>query len=166
MVSKNGIMLLSAGPMADGTIPQEQVDAMQGIGAWMSRYGEAIYGTRPFVAYGQGPTQIRQRPHDGWNEFDALKGGLDELHEHDIRYTRKGDVVYVIQLGWDDQESQRVLKVFAQEAKGIKMQSVSVLGSQEIIQWHRGKQGLVVHQPQTKPAEADAALVYKIQLWP
>lgn len=164
VVSKNGIMLLSAGPMADGTIPEEQVKAMQGIGAWMKRYGEAIYATRPFVAYGEGPTQIRKRPNDPWNEFGAMKGGLDQLNAKDVRYTQKGKTVYAIQLGWDGEENQRILSVFAHEAKDLTVTSVSVLGSSEEITWKSTRKGLLVTQPQVKPEEADAALVYRIEV--
>lgn len=164
VVSKNGVMLLSAGPMADGTMPEEQVHAMEGIGAWMKRYGEAIYKTRPFVVFGEGPTQMHLRPNDPFNEFGALKGGLDELNEKDIRYTRNGNVVYAIQLGWDDEETTRTLLAFANEARDLKVKSVSVLGSEERIKWKNTKSGLQVNQPNEKPAEADAALVYKIEM--
>ncbi|MEM6643513.1 MAG: alpha-L-fucosidase [Bacteroidota bacterium] len=164
VVSKNGIMLLSAGPMADGTMPIEQVEAMEGIGRWMKLYGEAIYNTRPFLSYGQGPSEIRKRPNDPWNEFGALKGGLDELHEKDIRYTRNGDIVYAIQLGWDKEATSKVLSVFAKEAKDLEVQSVEVLGSDEQIDWQMTPDGLEVTQPRSKPQEADAALVYKIEV--
>lgn len=162
VVSKNGVMLLSAGPMADGTLPKEQVAAMAAIGKWMNLYGEAIYGTRPFTVYGEGPTQIRKRPNDNWNEFGALKGGLDELNARDIRYTQKGNVVYALQLGWDEVDAHRLLT--ALKTTAVKVKQVSVLGSDEKINWKQTKKGLTVHQPRRKPAAAEAALVYKIVL--
>jgi alpha-L-fucosidase len=48
IVSKNGNLLLNVGPMADGTIPDVQVDLLRGVGRWLATYGEAIYGTRPW----------------------------------------------------------------------------------------------------------------------
>ena len=48
IVSKNGNLLLNVGPMADGTIPAVQVELLRGLGRWLSTYGEAIYGTRPW----------------------------------------------------------------------------------------------------------------------
>ncbi|RED95995.1 alpha-L-fucosidase [Marinoscillum furvescens] len=162
VVSKNGVMLLSAGPMADGTMPAEQVAAMEAIGVWMNRYGEAIYGTRPFIVYGEGPTQIRKRPNDNWNEFGALKGGLDELNAKDVRYTRKGNIVYAIQLGWDEEEPNRLLT--ALKPTTLKVNQVTVLGIDEKIEWKQTKKGLKVRQPQQQPVAGDAALVYRIVL--
>lgn len=162
VVSKNGVMLLSAGPMADGTIPEEQVRAMEGIGAWMKRYGEAIYETRPFVAFGQGPTVLKRDPEDAWNEYGKIKNGLWSLGEKDVRYTRKGQVVYAIQLGWPGSDQPLHLKVFAEEASDREVQSVSILGSHESARWARDTNGLTLYSPHEMPEVADAALVYKI----
>ncbi|QCX37324.1 hypothetical protein FF125_02300 [Aureibaculum algae] len=164
VVSKNGVMLLSAGPMADGTMPMEQIEAMKGIGAWMKLYGESIYNTRPFVAYGEGTTVLKRDPKDVWNEYGAIKEGLGDLNAEDVRYTQNGNIVYAIQLGWNDKKSQRTLTTFSNKAKHLKIIKVEVLGSIEKINWKNTKLGLVVNQPKDKPAEADAAIVYKITL--
>ncbi len=164
VVSKNGVLLFSAGPKADGTIPEEQVEAMKGIGQWMQLYGEAIYNTRPFVAYGQGPTELKSDPEDAWNEYGAIRKGLYSLNANDIRYTQKGNTVYAIQLGWKENELSSCLKVFANEAKNLKVKSVKVLGSKERIKWKQTKDGLVLHQPKKQPQGGDVALVYKISL--
>ncbi|NLT26753.1 MAG: alpha-L-fucosidase [Microbacteriaceae bacterium] len=47
-VSKNGNLLLGVGPRADGTIPEEQLAVLAGLGDWMRVHGEAIIGTRPW----------------------------------------------------------------------------------------------------------------------
>jgi len=164
VVSKNGIMLLSAGPMADGTMPKEQVEAMKGIGAWMNLYGESLYKTRPFLSYGEGTTVLKRDPKDAWNQYGAIKKGLNKLNATDIRYTRKGNTVYAIQLGWNEKEFSRTLAVFAKEAKNLRIKSVSVLGSKERIKWKKTSEGLQVKQPKNKPAEATKALVYKITI--
>nr|WP_320120692.1 alpha-L-fucosidase [uncultured Marinifilum sp.] len=164
VVSKNGIMLLSAGPMADGTIPKEQVNAMKDIGAWMKLYGEAIYNTRPFVTFGEGPTILKRDPKDSWNEYGAIKKGLGNLHVKDIRYTQNGNIVYAIQLGWPGENSDLLLTSFADKAKHLKIKNVSVLGCNEKILWERTKNGLKVKSPKKKPKQTDAALVYKIEL--
>jgi alpha-L-fucosidase len=49
VVSKNGNLLLNVGPMADGTVPAEQVTRLRAIGAWLRVNGAAIFGTRPWT---------------------------------------------------------------------------------------------------------------------
>lgn len=56
-VSKNGTMLLNIGPKADGTIASEDVTILTQIGDWLSVNGEAVYGSRPYMVFGEGPTQ-------------------------------------------------------------------------------------------------------------
>ncbi len=45
IVSRNGNLLLNVGPTPDGEIPQHLVDRLDGIGEWMEKNGESIYGT-------------------------------------------------------------------------------------------------------------------------
>ena len=56
-VSKNGNMLLSIAPMADGTIPSGQRTILRGIGDYLRRSGESVYATRAWAVYGEGPTR-------------------------------------------------------------------------------------------------------------
>jgi alpha-L-fucosidase len=68
-----GNLLLNVGPMPSGEIEPRQAEVLKGLGAWLSRYGESIYGTRG------GPVR-----NGAW-------GGM----------TNKGNVVYVHILEWD-----------------------------------------------------------------
>ena len=91
IVSKNGALMLNISPMANGTIPQNQKDILTTIGKWLTVNGEAIYGSRTWKVFGEGPTKQE-------------KSGmfLDKLTytAQDIRYTRKGNAIYAIVLGW------------------------------------------------------------------
>ncbi len=45
ITSKGGNYLLNVGPTPEGTFPQESIERLEEIGAWMDVNGEAIYGT-------------------------------------------------------------------------------------------------------------------------
>lgn len=75
-VANNGNLLLNIGPMADGTIPEEQVRRLGIVGNWLKTNGEGIYETR-----------CSKRP----SEF--YSGGM-ELH-----YTRKDKDLYIMVYG-------------------------------------------------------------------
>ena len=51
-ISMGGNLLLDIGPKPDGTIPQEQIDILKGLGRWTSKHQEAIYGTRAGIPFG------------------------------------------------------------------------------------------------------------------
>jgi len=45
VIGMGGNLLLDIGPRADGTIPEEQVAMLKGLGRWTHKHSEAIYGT-------------------------------------------------------------------------------------------------------------------------
>ncbi|WP_344709957.1 alpha-L-fucosidase [Sphingomonas humi] len=94
IVSKNGNLLLNVGPKSDGTIPDEVVTVLKGMGGWLKVNGEAIYGTRPFKFFGEGPTKSGQVRVGGQVEQSAIKGYTPA----DIRFTTKGNTVYALGL--------------------------------------------------------------------
>lgn len=53
VVSKNGNLLINVGPTASGAIPDLQRAAMRELGAWLRANASAVYGTRPWVRFGE-----------------------------------------------------------------------------------------------------------------
>jgi alpha-L-fucosidase len=55
-----GNLLLDAGPMEDGVIPEIQAERLRGLGAWISRNEEAVYETERGLGFGyfDGPTAL------------------------------------------------------------------------------------------------------------
>jgi len=154
IVSKNGQLLLNISPKVDGTIPDNQRQVLLGIGKWLQDYGEAIYETRPFVDFGEGPTLLEKGGH-----FVRMKGGYTP---QDIRYTRKSETVYAIILGWPGENEQVVMAIFGKDnkAKDVVVTDVSMLGTDEKIKWQRQDTGLIVTTPAKKID--DMAIVFKL----
>lgn len=164
VVSKNGIMILSAGPKPNGEIPEEQLEAMNNIGEWMKAYGECIYNTKPFIEFGQGTTKLTRDDQDLWNDYGEIKKGLYDLNYTDIRYTTKNNLIYAIQLGWNSKQKSKTLRVFSKEKFNGVIRKISVLGSSEKISWKKTHNGLIIRQPKKIPFKGDYAIVYKIVL--
>jgi alpha-L-fucosidase len=155
IVSKNGQLLLNISPKADGTIPRNQREVLLGIGAWLQKYGQAIYDTRPFIVFGEGPTRLKTG-----GEFAREKL---QYKPEDIRFTTKGDIVYAIQLGWPGTGYETLLKSFSHQwrKESLKIKSVRMLGSDEKIAWSLREDGLSVTSPLSPSHKM--AVVYKIE---
>lgn len=60
VIGNGGNLLLDIGPKADGTIPEEQVAILEGMGRWTNKHKEAIYGTQAGIPkeHFYGPTTL------------------------------------------------------------------------------------------------------------
>jgi alpha-L-fucosidase len=99
-ISKNGNMILNISPKADGIIPQGQKDVLLAMGAWLKNYGEAVYATRAWKKYGEGPTKMGA----AHGIMSAPAAGTAK----DVRFTRSKDntTLYAILLGWENGQKE------------------------------------------------------------
>ncbi|MET7702393.1 alpha-L-fucosidase [Streptomyces sp. NPDC005485] len=151
-VSKNGNMLLNIAPMADGTIPQQQKDILLGIGDHLKRFGESVYSTRAWTAYGEGPTKM------GGGSFTTPHAGTAQ----DIRFTRNkaGNVLYATVLGWPG--SSLTIKTLNSDRISLSsLTSVKLLDSTagkyiDLPAPTQNSSGLTVTLPSSAPYSANA----------
>jgi alpha-L-fucosidase len=158
IVSKNGCLILNITPTADGLIPDEMRSGLLEIGEWLSKYGEAVYETRPFVTYGEGITVLKK------NHFGGVQGDGVNYTSNDFRYTTNGDTLYILQLGMPESNQEFTLKSFAKDglASAVKIKSLKLLGSEEKIEWKQNSSGLQIITPKVNPNKL--VLVYKAEI--
>lgn len=157
VVSKNGIFMLNVSPRADGIIPQEQQAILLSIGDWLKVNGEAIYGTRPWYMFGEGPTSQPEGDFENHKEFMKLKYSAE-----DVRYTTKGNVIYAMTLGMPEAGKSIELKGFAKNkhTRLLKVKHVSVLGTNQPIKWEYTAERLRVIAP---IMQGDKAMTFKVE---
>lgn len=152
IVSKNGVLLLNIGPKADGTIPAPEQQMLREIGHWLALNGEAIYGTRPWKVFGEGPTEVSE------GSFTDTKRGA--FTGQDIRFTTKGDTLYAIALAWPGQ--QMIVRSLGAAAGLLEypIRDVRLLGYDAPLTWTQGDAALTVDLPEHQPC--DHAFVLKV----
>ncbi len=131
VVAKGGNLLLNVGPQPDGRLPAEAMRRMEEIGAWMDVNAEAIHGTRPVAPYAEG----------------------------NLRFTRKGNAVYVIYLANEGEvrPPSRIALTGFRPPQGAR---VRLLGSNAPIRWRA--EGAVIETPVLDRPPCQYAFVYKM----
>jgi len=156
-VSKNGTFILNVPGRPDGTLDSKEIAVLDGITSWMQINGEAIFETRPWKIYGEGPNIVKPGAFQGES--------IRTVTAKDIRFTRNkaNNVIYAIALGWPAEPLViRSLGAAAPTQPG-KVASLELLGSAARVNWQQRADGLRVELPAGQPA-VDHAAVLKIAL--
>ena len=149
IVSKNGNLLLNVPLPPDGAIDEQAEWIVRQIGKWLDVNGDAIFGTRPWTQYGEGPTQL-------------ASGTFAEREKRtftseDFRFTTNGNTLYAINLAWPDDGN-----ILIKSLGDTPVENVTLLGTDEKLAWSQSDNGLRIQAPDARPC--DYAYSYKIAL--
>jgi alpha-L-fucosidase len=149
IVSKNGNLLLNVVQRPDGSLDAEVEQMLNQLADWMATNGEGIYGTRPWVVYGEGP--VRAKGGHFGEDF--------AYSARDLRFTSKGKTLYAFALGWP-QDGQLVIKSLAKPAEGggNKISRIELLGHKGRLQFTQTTESLVVAMPPEKVSDIACGL--------
>jgi alpha-L-fucosidase len=157
IVSKNGVLMLSVPLRRDGQPDEQEIEIVKEIGAWLKVNGEAIYATRPWKVYGEGPsTQVAEK-----GQFDGQKDVSDKpFTPEDIRFTQSkdGKTLYaiVLEIPKDGKVTVKSLAAGSEKYPG-KIGSVRLVGGGK-LKFTRDASGLHVTLPEKFSGKTALAL--------
>ena len=149
IVSKNGNLLLNVVLRPDGTLDPEAETMLHQLADWTAVNGEAIYGSRPWLIYGEGEVKPKGGAFNEKFDFTAK----------DIRFTTQGKTLYAIALGWPA-DKKILIRSLAQTGDPVqnKISRVEMLGHIGVLTFTQTKSGLVVEIPAAAKPELTCAL--------
>jgi alpha-L-fucosidase len=149
IVSKNGNLLLNVVQRPDGSLDPEVEKMREQMADWITVHGEAIYGTRPWLVYGEGRIKAKGGSFGEDFNFSSLE----------IRFTTKGQTLYATALGWP-KDGQLLVRSLAKPVgeSGNAISSVSLLGYDGKVEWTQTTNGLAVTLPDKQVSEFTCSL--------
>jgi alpha-L-fucosidase len=161
IVSKNGNLMLSVPLQRDGTPDADEIKIVSDIGAWLKVNGDAIYATRPWTIYGEGPSTVVAEKGRFGGQTDVQR---KPFTAEDIRFTRAkdGKTLYAIVLAFPA-NGEVTIKSLAGNS-GLwpgKIGKVRMQGVSGKLKFIRDENGLHVTLPAKPPCQIAFAL--KIQ---
>lgn len=148
VVSKNGNLLINFPQRGDGSLYPECEKVLDDLAEWMPINGEALFASRPWTTFGEGPSVI---PDKYMNELKK------PLTAEDIRFTTKDGCVYAICLAVPD----KPVRITSMGERAGKIVSVKLLGSPDTAAWKQGPDALTIELPPKWPCKF--AVTYKVK---
>jgi alpha-L-fucosidase len=138
ITSKNGNLLLNVVLRPDGSLDPEVETMLHQLADWSAINGEAIYGTRPWLIFGEGDVKSKGGSFNEGASYSAK----------DIRFTTKGKTLYAIALGWPA-DGQFVIRSLGKmnDAALNAIKRVELLGYKGKIDFTQTAEGLIVQLP-------------------
>ena len=130
---------------------------LEGVGRWLAVNGEAIYGTRPWKKFGEGPTEIAE----GAFQENVRKA----FTEADIRYTRRGETLYATCFGWPE-KGELLCPMLARwkPCSPLAVEKVDLLGGPLGLVFHQDNAGLHIILPTTPPDAETPVYSFRITM--
>jgi len=148
-VSKNGNLLLNIVQRPDGSLDPEVETMLSQLADWNAIHSEAIFGTRPWLVYGESSVKVK-----GGSFGEDFK-----YNAREIRFTTKGATLYAIALGWPEDGRLTVRSLAKPAGENVNnITGVSLLGYEGKLEWKQSADGLVVTLPAQKVSEYTAVL--------
>jgi alpha-L-fucosidase len=158
IVSKNGNLMLNVPLQRDGQPDSDEIKIVSQIGDWLRLNGEAIYATRPWKIYGEGPMTAVNNHHWSGGQSDVQNRPFTA---EDIRFTqsKNGRTLYAIVLAVPA-GGQIAIKTLAADSPDWpgKIGGVRLLGGRGKLPIHRDENGLLVTLPKQLPSQVALAL--------
>ncbi len=153
IVSKNGNLLLNVVQYPDGSLPPEPLRFLKEMAQWMDINSEAIYGTRPWTTFGEGPSETKA---GAFNENITYTA-------QDLRFTQKDGALYVITLGVPEHQVRVTSLGLSLQRSKNRIKSVKLLGHPKPLRWAQKSDALLIDIPQTLPSEH--AVSFKVEFY-
>jgi alpha-L-fucosidase len=148
-ISRNGCLLLNLPLKPDGTFDPAVVQMLEEMGQCTRNIGEAIFATRPWEVFGEGPTDFSE---------NFLAGTA-----RDIRFARNkaNTVLYATALDWPgDGATLTITTLKAGRFDAGAISSVTLLQNPGKLVWKQDEAGLKV----TLPASAPGVDIYTLKI--
>ncbi|QEK51578.1 alpha-L-fucosidase [Pedobacter aquae] len=157
IVSKNGNLLINVVQTPEGDLEPDVLNILEEIAAWTPVNGEAIYGSRPWKIYGEGPSTSSNKP-------EGKFGGVSDersFESTDIRFTTKGETLYAFCM--KNPQNEISIQALGKNTKynNKTIASIELLGSKEKLNWKQENGKLVIQKPTKLPNSQ--VTTYKIQ---
>lgn len=142
VVSKNGNLLLSIPMRGDGSIDADERAILGDLAAWVRVNGEAIFESRPWRIYGEGPTAVAAGMHG--------EGGARPWTAQDIRFTTRAGILYALALDWPEDGKVVIRSLSFQALGGRTVERIELLGAGS-VSFVQSADGLVIDLPADRP---------------
>jgi alpha-L-fucosidase len=163
IVSRNGNLLLNFPLPASGMLDPQELTILEEITKWMAINGDAIYSTRPWKVYGEGPsvgvTDEPGRAGGAHHQAGAFNEGRRKpLTANEICFTTKGKALYAFVMGRPEKEVTITTRAPGGKHAVGKVQNVELLGGGKLT-WTQTASGLTVQVP---AISSEHAVAFKI----